>query len=619
MFSKTSFPALARTLVFAGVAGSLITACSGGSTSQPTVLPQTGGQLGNVPATEVQSGTHRTTLSTTATAPSVVQSHGGGGACTSSKNVTLGSQPKAGDLILIYAQLNSTSATLTAPTGFSTKDSKTGSWFHEAEFYKVATGAEGTTYGIVSNCSGGALTWVVADITGENQSTPFDQHNTTITTSTGIKTFTTASLTPSQANDLAISMITPGSNGLTVSSIAPSAWTVGPFGAQYTENLHWGAQTATTAVKFSETTSSSTSWASSETLDLINPASAMSATPTPSPTATPVAATPSPAPTATPAQGGNSPYTFNGIPVYTANDWFTTNLVTGGSAYATNTVDPNSSAIINNYNAAMGNPKFNINGSNTTVGQNAAVNLATNSTPTYAVQGCIYGCRNWDGTTSVRVPWQNGFLEQGGCTVGDCHDLVLNTSSHIAYDTFNSGKLSWNGSSFSAEAAYSHNLSQSYDSQRIGGPDNAGIAYWGTVLMGEDAALPSINHIIEVSIAGTDGGPIGSGGWVAPATAGNACASSCTNKLPMGARLRLKASHTCPSASTNPQANKICTTMKTYGIIVIDHNGSGSGGTFGPQLERRMDGSNPWNQTDVQALNGISLTEFDVMTLGTIH
>ncbi len=329
----------------------------------------------------------------------------------------------------------------------------------------------------------------------------------------------------------------------------------------------------------------------------------------------------------------NSPYSYAGCGVYTANDWFTTNLITGGSSYALNTIDPRSSRIIANYDVAMGNPTFHINGTNTTVAQNSPVNLATNATPLVQVTraGCNYMCHNdvynddpapgssCTSNCSWKIRWRSGFIEQGLCTAGDCRDFSLNTDTCVDYETYTSGHWAYTGSAFNIEAGSVHNLRHSYNVQMNGGPDNAEIPYIGTALWGEDAALSSIRHIIEVSIAGTNKSPNGSGGWVLPARYGNPCSSYCAYKLPMGARLRLKSSYACPSAITHPQASKICIAMKTYGIIVIEHNGTGYHGTFGPSLQRKRDGTNPWHDSDVQALDAIPLTAFDVMTLGTVH
>jgi hypothetical protein len=201
------------------------------------------------------------------------------------------------------------------------------------------------------------------------------------------------------------------------------------------------------------------------------------------------------------------------------------------------------------------------------------------------------------------------------CSNGDCRDEVVNTQTCVAYETYTSGHRAYNGSKFNIEFGAVHSLRHSWDSQRNGGPDGAGVPLMGTMLWGEDASLPAINHIIGVSIAGQGGSPAGAGGWVKPATHGHHCHSWCSHPLPMGARLRLNRSkYTCPSATTHPQAHKICIAMETYGIIVLDWNGTSD--AFGPGLQPTRSGSNPWHETDVYALNGIPITDFDIMKMG---
>lgn len=329
-----------------------------------------------------------------------------------------------------------------------------------------------------------------------------------------------------------------------------------------------------------------------------------------------------------------SPYTYAGCRVFTYNDWFTTNLLTGGSSYVSNTVDPRSATIISSFNSAVGSARFSINGTTNSVSQGTAVNLATASTPLVRVtsSSCRYGCFDdaYDNEgTSVpylctlncawKVPWRYGFVEQGTCTYGDCHDEALNTQTCVAYETYASGHYSYSGSYFSVVSGAVHNLNYSWDGQRNSGPDAAGIPYIGTMLWGEDAGLAAIRHIIAVSIPGSGGYAVASGGWVKPAVwANHPCRVSCSHPLPLGARLRLnRYKYTCPSAATHPQAHKICVAMQTYGVVVIDWNGQGH--LFGPALQPTRSRTNPWNETDVSALNGIPITDFDLMTMGTYH
>jgi hypothetical protein len=157
--------------------------------------------------------------------------------------------------------------------------------------------------------------------------------------------------------------------------------------------------------------------------------------------------------------------------------------------------------------------------------------------------------------------------------------------------------------------------------QTTGGVTVADLPLLGTADIGQDASAPSINHIAYVVLPGPYG--VAEKGRVAPAGFGAACSSYCTNAIPYGARLRLNPSkYACPSASTNPQAHKICVQLETYGMIVGDQTGAGN--KFIITVGRNPDGSNPWNASDVNAISatgghGIPLQDFDVMTLGTVR
>jgi hypothetical protein len=301
--------------------------------------------------------------------------------------------------------------------------------------------------------------------------------------------------------------------------------------------------------------------------------------------------------------------------VYTANDWFTTNLRTGGSAYASSTVDPNSAGILSNVNSAYGNPQFNVNGVTVSIANNAVVYRASNATPLYSIGNLDWGFTNDpynDDPSPYKIPWSSNFAHGAGD-----HNIVLNTDTCVDYELYGA---SWTGSAISADDGYVHNLNHPFNTQYStdgGAITKSGLPMLGTLDVGEDASAASINHIAYMLIPGSDSSSMASGGYVAPATAGATCVSFCSQELPMGARLRLNASkYTCPSASSYPQANKICVQLETYGAIVGDHDGVT---TYQIRLAETGDGTNPWNANDVDVLNGIPITDWDVMTLGTIH
>jgi hypothetical protein len=298
--------------------------------------------------------------------------------------------------------------------------------------------------------------------------------------------------------------------------------------------------------------------------------------------------------------------------VYSAGDWFTTNLRTGRSSYVSSKVDPQSSEIISNFDTAYSSPQFNVNGTSVSVPSNAVVNRATYLTRTYTVSGTRILNDRYNDDPSNTVPWSNVFI-----IGGSEHAIVLNTQTCVTWELYGPR---WNRASLSAANGYVHNLHYAFDTQYETDSNyitRAGIPMLGTLDVGEDAFAPSINHIAYMLIPGSDNNSIAAGGYVAPATSGARCVRFCAHPLPFGARLLLNATkYTCPNARYYPQANKICVQLETYGAIIVDHDGVD---TYQIRLSETANGTNPWDASDVAALNGIPITDWDVMSLGTVR
>lgn len=315
------------------------------------------------------------------------------------------------------------------------------------------------------------------------------------------------------------------------------------------------------------------------------------------------------------------PYSYHGCRVYAPNDWFTTNLITGGSRYATNTVDPHSAAII--ANLARTFPGLYVDEPHP--GGETTVNLATNATPKYLVNGATMRSNAKGFEHRNMIPVTTPFYEEGaaagGCS-GDCHVIVLNTQTCIDYETYASGSRQWNGASYNTGYASAYDLKASLESQyaSLDGATAAALPLLGMTDFGEDASDSSIDHIVDFSLPGSGAQPSASGGAVAPAAPWHPCKTNCANKLPLGARLRLKPSYTCPSRDRYPQAHLVCNQLKTYGMIFVDWNGSAGAGTSIIQLRfgTTSGGMNPWDgQHDLYpGLKDITIDDFDVMTLG---
>jgi hypothetical protein len=345
-----------------------------------------------------------------------------------------------------------------------------------------------------------------------------------------------------------------------------------------------------------------------------------------SPTASPKSsASPAPKSSATavpPISVTGNIYTLDGCVVYGPNDWFTTNLSVGGSSYAVNTVDPNSASIISNYTSQ--NPDvfdFNagaphLNASGTPFNNDGGTANMT------AVSGCcdegFNDSLNLD--PSKNIPWIGGtFLSQGSCSTGDCHSEVIDSTACVEYATYIYGEQSWNGSTFTASAMAVHQLSVPYNGQDSGnGTTAAGFTLVGVYDNGDDeqnyiARSQVIPHILGIELSSHNG----VGGYVSPASEEQTCSGNCSYRLPFGARLRLNPNrYTCPSASTNPQANLLCQQMEAYGVIIVDF---GNSQVIQTEFEPSHDGTDPWNASDVSGLDNLKLEDFDVMTLGTIH
>jgi hypothetical protein len=335
-------------------------------------------------------------------------------------------------------------------------------------------------------------------------------------------------------------------------------------------------------------------------------------------------------------------YTYHGVSIYPANDWFTTDLTKPGCNGIPTTVDPHSASILGYLESVYGDIIWYTGG-----GASETVNIASKSTPRYAVTGCNYGCDDdpWkDDPSPFKIPVTSPFYQEGSSTKadcsGDCHVIVLNVDDQLTYETYTSGSVSWNGSSYRAESAVVHNLNHPYGEQmNLTGATAGQTPLLGTTDWGEEASLSVIPHILGFQM------PVAAQaikGHVPPASGTTACTSDCSYTLPLGARLRLKASFGCPPATTYPQANLVCVQLKTYGMIFDDTNaddcmpkGTGPGYcSYGLRFGNRTDGTSPWSgdgccgdvpSGDLDQLfmpagkYYLHINDFEIMTLGTIE
>jgi hypothetical protein len=178
---------------------------------------------------------------------------------------------------------------------------------------------------------------------------------------------------------------------------------------------------------------------------------------------------------------------------------------------------------------------------------------------------------------------------------GDRHMLIVDRDSRILYELY---ALHWNGSQWTAGSGAIFPLDS--NGRRPEGwtsADAAGLAILpGLVRYDEVASPEAIRHAFRVTVRSTNG-------YVFPASH---TAGSTRGALPMGARLRLKA--TKDLSGFAPDARKIFQAMKTYGLIVAD-NGSDMyvSGTY--DVRWNNDVLNP-------AFGAIKASDFEVVQLG---
>lgn len=178
---------------------------------------------------------------------------------------------------------------------------------------------------------------------------------------------------------------------------------------------------------------------------------------------------------------------------------------------------------------------------------------------------------------------------------GDRHMLIVDRDNRHLYELYD---LHWNGSQWTAGSGAFFDLNA--NTRRPDGwtsADAAGLAILpGLVRYDEVFGPDEIRHALRVTVRATNG-------YVYPASHR---AGSNSQALPMGARLRLKASKDL--SPFTPEVRKIFRAMQRHGLIVAD-NGSDMyvSGAFDPR----------WNNDVLNpAFRALTASDFDVVELG---
>jgi hypothetical protein len=295
--------------------------------------------------------------------------------------------------------------------------------------------------------------------------------------------------------------------------------------------------------------------------------------------------------TASPARIGSQlmkPGTYYGCPEFKNGTY--TKIITNAP------IDPNSAAYISSVIQAGDTSGFY---ASTGVEQ---INLADRRTPLRNVKPRV----KWHQFPKP-YPWRKDFYIE---PLGDEHAMVVQTQScHLfeSYGTqFQSPTLSaYSGANWSLAKRFVPLPPGTPSAMASGLPLFAGMVRW------EDYEGGSIDHALNWDgVAGT----VSQYNFVRPAsdTDGLAFQGSSSYQMPYGAHLRLKS--TFSTQGWGPQATMVANAMKTYGVYLADTGSSGNAIYFA----NAADGSDPWDDQDLSSLSSITMSDFDVLKLGTI-
>jgi hypothetical protein len=207
------------------------------------------------------------------------------------------------------------------------------------------------------------------------------------------------------------------------------------------------------------------------------------------------------------------------------------------------------------------------------------------------------------GETGYPIPeaarTQSNYIEggvPGGGTDGDRHLLIVDRDRWALYELF---AAQWNASRQRWEAGSGAVFDLSSNARRPESwtsADAAGLAILPGLVRYDEAARGSVRHALRVTVRSTNGYA-----WPASHAAGSA-----SGALPMGARLRLKASKDLSRYPAYIQ--NIFRGMQTYGLIVAD-NGTDL------YVTGTMDAR--WNNSELNpAFSSVTGGDFEVIQLG---
>ena len=193
----------------------------------------------------------------------------------------------------------------------------------------------------------------------------------------------------------------------------------------------------------------------------------------------------------------------------------------------------------------------------------------------------------------------NAPVEGGG--VGDAHVLVVDTSNHHLYELYQ-GVKDQNDNGWAAASAAVFGLdSNNYRPDGWTSCDAAGLPIFPGLARLDECKAGVINHALRFTVPHTQKG------WIFPARH-EAGSTSDTTVMPMGLRLRLKASF--DDSKDTGYAKVIITALKKYGMIRADNGSSWfiSGET-----------NTNWPDNDLNQLKAITGNDFEAVYTGPVR
>ena len=230
------------------------------------------------------------------------------------------------------------------------------------------------------------------------------------------------------------------------------------------------------------------------------------------------------------------------------------------------------------------------------------INLADGRTPMMRVHQKVPYHR-----FDVPYPWSPEFRIE---PLGDAHAMVVQGQTCSLYETYDT---SFSNGVLLAYSGAHWNLRRPFIPLPPGTPSAmaSGLPLYAGMIRWEEVARGSIAHALNWA---APSGSTAQFDFVRPASDTGATAFTGTSRfrLPFGAHLRLRASF--DTSRFGPQSTAIAKAMKTYGVYLAD-----SARENELYNAVALDGSNHWDERDLDALDSIHITDFEVLALGPLQ